>query len=445
MLLALWLFATMDGVGSARELERLCRRDHAYIWICGGLGMNHTTLASFRVGTGDLLDYLLVHSAVALVHAGVAYFDSVAVDGRRIRASAGAASFRRREALEHLQGEVEAHVEALRAELDTDTGASTRRKKAAQKRAAADRLQRVKSALDAMPAAEAVQDRNAKKKGRSDGTVRTPVAVEAQSPAATVDVQSEPMPLFPAEELPFAEVESGEPDPTAGGVPPAIGGTPAGPTGAETPSSSASTVTEALAPEAPNPSLVARVSTTDPQATRMKMADGGFRPAYNCQSVVDAESTAIFSISIEVTGSDAGLLQDAILRVEARYNRAINAVLADGGYVNLEAVEALEADARRKVYMPPPRPRGKGSSTANRHKRRPNDSAAVGAWRERMGTEAAKAIYKKRAASVELVHARYANRGLNQFRTRGVTRTKCELLLQAIVHNMTLTPAPFRK
>ena len=93
ILLALWLFATIEGVGSARQVARLCGEHIAYRWLCGGVGMNAKTLADFRVGHGAALEDLLIDSFAGLVMAGVASLDRVAQDGVRVRASAGAASF----------------------------------------------------------------------------------------------------------------------------------------------------------------------------------------------------------------------------------------------------------------------------------------------------------------------------------------------------------------
>ena len=49
LLLALWLYATSEGVGSARALARLCESHDAYRWLCGGVSVNHHALADFRV------------------------------------------------------------------------------------------------------------------------------------------------------------------------------------------------------------------------------------------------------------------------------------------------------------------------------------------------------------------------------------------------------------
>jgi len=95
ILLALWLYATIEGVASARQVARLCDEHVAFQWLCGGVGVNAKTLADFRVGHGAALEQLLVDSFTALTTAGVASLDRIAQDGVRVRAAAGAASFRR--------------------------------------------------------------------------------------------------------------------------------------------------------------------------------------------------------------------------------------------------------------------------------------------------------------------------------------------------------------
>jgi transposase len=100
ILLALWLYATVDGVGSAREIERLTEVHDAYRWICGGVNVNHHTLSDFRCARLDLLDDWLTHSVAVLTEQDLVKLERVAQDGMRVRASAGAASFRRRSTLE---------------------------------------------------------------------------------------------------------------------------------------------------------------------------------------------------------------------------------------------------------------------------------------------------------------------------------------------------------
>src|ERR671935_2663087 len=118
LLLALWLYATSDGVGSARALDRLCESHDVYRWLCGGVSVNYHTLADFRVGCADLLDRLLVEHLAALAKVGLIDLDTLAQDGVRIRASAGAASFRREATLDRHLALAEAVVEDLKREVD---------------------------------------------------------------------------------------------------------------------------------------------------------------------------------------------------------------------------------------------------------------------------------------------------------------------------------------
>ena len=147
ILTALWLYATIDGVGSAREIERLTQSHDAYRWICGGVNVNHHTLSDFRCARPEVLEGLLTHSVAVLLEQGLVQLDRVAQDGMRVRAGAGAASFRRRSTLAGCLEEAEQQIEALRAELDADPQASQRRRQAAQLRAAEQRTQRVSQAL----------------------------------------------------------------------------------------------------------------------------------------------------------------------------------------------------------------------------------------------------------------------------------------------------------
>jgi len=157
ILLGLWLYATLDGVGSARALDRLCEAHVAYQWLCGGVSVNYHTLSDFRVEHGEFLDGLLTASVATLMHQGLVKMERVAQDGVRVRASAGAASFRRRATLEECQTQAAEQVEALRKELETDPSAGSKRQKAARQRAARERSERIRRALEEMPKAESAK------------------------------------------------------------------------------------------------------------------------------------------------------------------------------------------------------------------------------------------------------------------------------------------------
>jgi transposase len=167
LLLALWLYATSDGVGSARALARLCASHDVYRWLCGGVSVNYHTLADFRVGCADLLDRLLVEHLAALDKAGLINLDALAQDGVRIRANAGAASFRREETLDRHLATAQAVVEELKREVEARSDAGNQRIKAAKERAARERSERVKAAQAAL--AEIKRQRQTREEKRGNG------------------------------------------------------------------------------------------------------------------------------------------------------------------------------------------------------------------------------------------------------------------------------------
>ena len=136
ILLTLWLYATSEGVGSARELARLCEAHDAYRWICGGVSVNYHTLSDFRVAHQAALDALLTETLAVLLKEGLITLTRVAQDGTRVRASAGAASFRREPSLRRCLAEAEAQVRRCAAEPDSAGAARSARQTAAQARAA---------------------------------------------------------------------------------------------------------------------------------------------------------------------------------------------------------------------------------------------------------------------------------------------------------------------
>lgn len=167
LLVALWLYATSEGVGSARALERLCESHDAYRWLCGGVTVNHHTLTDFRVGCANLLDRLLCEHLAALAKAGLVDLETLAQDGVRVRASAGAASFRREATLDKHLLQATAVVADLKREVDARSDTSNQRMKAAKERAARERHARVKAAQAAL--AEIKQQRKEREEKRGNG------------------------------------------------------------------------------------------------------------------------------------------------------------------------------------------------------------------------------------------------------------------------------------
>lgn len=175
--LALWLYAITEGVGSARALERLTEQHDAYRWICGGVSVNHHSLSDFRVQKGEFLDGLLTQSVAALMSQGLVKLHRVAQDGVRVRANAGAGSFRRQSTLERCLDEAKQQIERLRQELEEDPEATSRRQAAARRRAAEDRRRRVAEALAQMP----------------DAASKKPIGEQDQARVSTTDAEARVM------------------------------------------------------------------------------------------------------------------------------------------------------------------------------------------------------------------------------------------------------------
>jgi transposase len=339
---ALWLYATLEGIGSARALTWLCQHHNAFRWLTGGVSVNYHTLSDFRSDHVDFLDATLTHSVAVLREQDLVDLNRVAQDGMRVRACAGAASFHRKATLEeHLQ-EAQQQIQRLKEELDDDPAAPTRRQSKARERAARERCERLRQALERLPELEA--KKKAKEKDK------------------------------------------------------------------------------------------ARASSTDPQATVMKMADGGFRPAYNVQYETACSGQVIVGVSVVTTGSDMGQISPMLDQVHERFDVYPGEVLVDGGFAAHDDIEKAEAEPRKAtVYAPVAEPK---DAQRDRYEPLPGDSVTIAGWRRRMKTEQAKAIYKERASTAECVNAQARNHGLVRLLVRGLQKVKAVALWQALAHNV---------
>lgn len=347
IVLCLWLYATLEGIGSARALERLCQQHLAFLWICGGVTVNYHLLADFRVQHAEVLDQLLTRSVAVLRQQGLVDLERVAQDGLRIRASAGASSFRRREKLQAYLKEAQEQVQRLRAELDGDAAAGGKQRQAARQRAAQDRQERLQRALEELAKVEA--SREARAKGSGDQ---------------------------------------------------------------------------------------ARASSTDPEARKMKMPDGGFRPAYNAQLATDTGSRLIVGVDATNAVSDGGQMKPMLDAIKASHNKVPKEYLVDGGFATREDITYVATEHQVTVYAPIRQEEKKRQAGKDPFAPCTGDSEAVKEWRARMGTEQAKTIYRLRAATAEWSNAQARNRGLYRVTVRSLTKFKAVLLLYALVHNL---------
>ena len=377
ILFSLWLYATLDGVGSGREVDRLSREHDAYRWICGGVAVNYHVINDFRAGNDKLMDELLTANVAALAAVGAITLERVAQDGMRVRADAGAASFRRQGRLQEHLTDARELVQTLKAQVEADPTEGKRRSQAAKLRAAREREECIRQALEQLPEVAVAKQRNGGK----------------------------------AEE--------------------------------------------------------ARASTTDADARVMKMGDGGFRPAYNVQFATTCGSQVIVGMDVVTAGSDMVQLAPMVEQVEQRLGQCPEQWLVDGGFPAHEQIDAV-AD-RTELYAPVPKPRapkskGQAKDTAkdtakdgqdgtpdqaepaalvpeNEFTPRPGDSQAVAKWRGRMNTDAARELYKERAATAECVNAQARNRGLLRMPVRGLAKVRSVVRLYVLAHNLMRTMA----
>lgn len=348
ILLALWLLATTDSVGSARELARLTEQHIAYRWICGGVSVNHHTLSDFRSQNGEALERILIDSVAALIKQDLIPLETIAQDGMRVRANAGKSSFRRKPTLEELQKQAHDHIESLKkeAESESDRLEGQTRREAAKQRASQDRADRLEEALRQHD--ELSKRREKREKGTGEAT---------------------------------------------------------------------------------------RISTTDPDARNMKMANGGFNPALNVQFATDAKTRIIVGVAVSNEGTDGGELEPMNQQILSNYGKVPSHVLVDSAYATKEGVTAVEK-AGTKVISTILRTEIILKHGKSPYERQRNDTDEYVNFRMRMKEERYQEMYKMRPSIAEYPNAVCRNLGLQRFNIRGLIKAKAETLLYVLTYNL---------
>lgn len=346
-LVALWLLATLDGIGSARELDRRCETDIPYLWIRGGVTVNYHTLSDFRVNHGVFLERLLADTIASLIDRGLVSLETIAQDGMRVRASAGGSSFRRKPSLEKLQREARAHVERLRKEAESEAARQEgdARRRAAAERAARERQERIDEALRQHE--KLSEQREKRTKGDGEKT---------------------------------------------------------------------------------------RVSTTDPDARKMKMANGGYDPAYNVQFASDGDARLIVGVDVGNSGTDGGELAPMHEKIRSTYGKTPKKELVDGGYATKEGVTAVEL-AGTEIVSTVPRSEQLEKHGKDPHARQQGDTDQYANFRARMAEAEYKELYRWRPSIAEFPNADCRNRNLRQFRVRGLAKVKAVVLWHVLAFN----------
>ena len=345
VLTALWLYATEEGIASARALNKRCYDCDPYKWIRGGVDVNYHTLSDFRTDHPEWLKEQVVTNIATMRTEGLVSLDTIGQDGMRVRANAGNDSFKKTGRLEQLLEEAEAQWDRLQREFEQETKLSARQQ-AAQKRAARERLERLKQAQQEVK--QVAEQREKRKKG--DGET-------------------------------------------------------------------------------------ARVSTTDPKSRRMKMADGGTRPAYNVQFGTDLSSLAIVGADLVNAGSDAGQMEPMVQKIEEEQEPLPNDAeyYVDGGFASNQDLESV-GQRGATVFAPVKAVEKKKRRGEDPYAPKRGDTPYVAAWRQRMGTAEAQEKYKQRSKT-EWPNATCRNRGLQQFLVRGLQKVKTVVLWYVLIHN----------
>jgi len=180
----------------------------------------------------------------------------------------------------------------------------------------------------------------------------------------------------------------------------------------------------------------ARTSTTDAEARRMKMGDGGFRPAYNVEFATDLNNLVIVGADVVKAGGDSGQMEPMVQRIEAEQSPLPEDAeyYVDGGFSNKEDIESV---GRRgvTVFAPVKELKKQEQQGKDPYAAKPGDSPQLAAWRERMGTDEAKEKYKQRCKT-EWPNAECRNRGLQRFLVRGLAKVKSVVMWHVLLHNL---------
>jgi len=346
ILVALWSYATEEGVGKARELHRRCYDCDPYKWLRGGVEVNYHTLSDFRTQHPEWLKEQVVTNIATMRAEGLASLDVLGQDGMRVRAWAGNDSFKREAKLQEVLDEAEQKWDRLQQEFEQETKLSAS-EQAAQERAARERIERLKQAQQEIQ--KVAKAREKRKKGDGDS---------------------------------------------------------------------------------------ARASTTDPEARRMKMGDGGTRPAYNIEFSTDLNSLVIMGFDVTNAGSDAGQLELMTQKLEAEQGPLPEKAesYVDGGFGTKEDLKSM-AQRGVTVYSPVKAVEKHQRQGKDPYAPRRGDSPEVAAWRQRMGADEGRQKYKQRA-KCEWSNAECRNRGLQQFVVRGLEKVKTVVLWYVLVHNL---------
>ncbi len=350
LLVALWIYATIEGVGSARELERLCEKHLAYQWLCGGVSVNYHLLSDFRSQGGDKWDDLLTQIVASLLAEKLGHAEARGA-GRDARAGQ-----RGRGVVSSPAASGAVSGGGPRAGRGPETTWPTsrprmrsRRRQAARQRASEERQRRLEEAIRNCDQLQQQREETAKITGKK------PVEV------AGLDHRSR----GPHDEVSGRRI-----------------------------------------------SARLQRSVQHRHGQRHHRGRGRDEPRHGHGRVA----------------ADVGPIGGALRSPPEE-------ALVDGGFASLDAIDDA-AEHGCTVYAPLKDEQKQLAAGKDPYAPKRYDSAAVASWRERMGTAAAKLVYRLRCQTAEWVNAICRNRDLRQMPVRGRPKCRTIAVLYAITHDM---------
>lgn len=346
ILLALWLYATIEGCGSAYQLEKQCQENIAYKWICGGVKIGRKTLSDFRIKCSAILESILLNGVTALIKANIVDLEEISQDGLKVKACTSEKSYRSKKAIEEVQEIVRDHIIRLKNELEASPLEAVEHRKKLKLQRLQEKQKRLEEAYKEVES-YTVQKDAARKRDRKKK---------------------------------LTEDEKGK----------------------------------------------IKVSTSDPKARVMKMPQGGYKLAMNCEFAMDTKSGFIVGTKATNQVNDSGQIGMMFDYLRDKYGTTPKRYLADAGFRNNNDVQKLY-ESECEVFMPVPE---KEQKVTNKN------PEGVVKWKERMKTGSGKETYFRRASTIEWFNAGARKRGFQSLPVRGLDKAQSICNLHALAHNI---------
>jgi len=390
MMVRLLLYGYARGVYSSRKIQTRTFEDIAVRYLSGDQHPDHATIAEFRKRHLEALSGLFMQALRLCSEAGLVKLGHVSIDGTKIKANASkhkAMSYARMNETEaRLKQEIDALLAAAE-KIDTEEDAQYGKDRHGDELPA--ELQRRESRLQKLGEAKAALEQEAKEEAAQQRAEQEQKLAERE-----------------AEEQRTGKKKGGR-------------------------------KAEPCDPEKATPDNTAQRNFTDPESRIMPDGanKGSFVQGYNAQIAVDSASQVIVAAEVTQETNDKKQLLPMIALIAANLEQKPEKVSADTGYFS----EANVTDASVKdvdLYIATGRDKH-GEVVKMTGDPPPPDASPKEAMREKLRTEAGRAVYKMRKAIVEPVFGQIKEqRGFRRFSLRGKENVSREWQLVCAVSNL---------